>query len=182
MVSKTKKNTIFYKNESEVDWEVTCVYTGIDSLKGSRVKKLEKYLDAKYFHLTYGDGVSDVNISDLVTFHKAHNLIGTVTAVHPPSRFGEMNIENDKVKYFEEKPQLTDGYVNGGYFVFKREFLDYLTTDDNCDLEFGALKELVVDNQLSAFKHEYFWQCMDNIRDRDYLNELIKTNKAPWLK
>ncbi len=162
------------------DWEITFVDTGLETLKGGRIKRLEKYLPDDYFHVTYGDGVADVNIKKLHEFHLRHNNIGTVTAVRPPSRFGELSLSEDKVLNFEEKPQLGTGYINGGFFVFKREFLNYLTIDSNCDFEFGPLNKLAEDGQLRAFKHDGFWQCMDNIRERDYLNKLWNENKALW--
>jgi glucose-1-phosphate cytidylyltransferase len=170
----------FY-NEEEVDWEVTCVNTGDDTLKGGRVKRIERYIDTDCFHLTYGDGVSNVNISELHKFHCENDLIGTVTAVRPPSRFGELDLDADRVVSFREKPQLSSGFINGGYFVFKRDFLDYLTIDKECDLEFSALQNLAEKKQLLAYKHDGFWQCMDNVRERDYLNKLMESNNAPWL-
>ena len=122
-----------------------------------------------------------MNINKLVQFHNEHNKIGTVTAVRPPSRFGAMTIENDSVIEFEEKPQMRTGYINGGFFVFKREMLSYLTTAEDCDFEFGALQKIAKDEQLKAYKHDGFWQCMDNVRERDYLDHLIKTNNALWI-
>ena len=182
---KIKLNPIhepeFYNESEENDWEITFVDTGEDTLKGGRIKRLEKFIQSDDFHLTYGDGVSDVNIDNLVKFHKSHERIGTVTAVRPPSRFGAMTIENDSVIEFEEKPQMRTGYINGGFFVFKREMLSYLTTSEDCDFEFGALQNIAKDDQLKAYKHDGFWQCMDNIRERDYLDHLIKTNNAPWM-
>ncbi len=173
--------TFFNKSEDE-DWDITFVDTGLETLKGGRIKRLEKYIKSDSFHLTYGDGVSDINISDLVKFHKSHNKLGTVTAVHPPSRFGEMALNNDSVTNFDEKPQMHTGYINGGFFVFEKKMMDYLTTDENCDFEFGPLQEIVTNNQLKAFKHNGFWQPMDNIRERNYLDNLIRTNKAPWIR
>lgn len=165
---------------SENHWEITCVDTGVSTLKGGRVKKLEPYIKSKYFHLTYGDGLSDIDLNKLEDFHKKHKKTGTVTAVRPPSRFGEMIIQGNRVKEFEEKPQLTSGYINGGFFIFNREFLDYLTPDEDCDFEFGALQELSRKGQLMAYKHNGYWQCMDTIRDAEYLNKLWKTNNPPW--
>ncbi|MCK5536838.1 MAG: glucose-1-phosphate cytidylyltransferase [Bacteroidales bacterium] len=173
--------TFFNKSEDE-DWDITFVDTGLETLKGGRIKRLEKYIKSDSFHLTYGDGVSDINISELVKFHKSHNKMGTVTAVHPPSRFGEMALNKNSVTNFDEKPQMQTGYINGGFFVFEKEMLDYLTTDEDCDFEFGPLQEIVTNNQLKAFKHNGFWQPMDNIRERNYLDNLIRTNKAPWIK
>lgn len=164
----------------ETHWEITCVDTGLATLKGGRIKKLEPYIKGKYFHLTYGDGLSDIDLDRLEAFHRKHKKIGTVTAVRPPSRFGEMMIEGDRVKDFEEKPQLTTGYINGGFFMFNREFLKYLTPAENCDFEFGVLQRLSRDGQLMAYKHNGYWQCMDTVRDAEYLNKLWQSNSPPW--
>lgn len=162
------------------DWEITFVDTGLDTLKGGRIKRLEKYIKSDNFLLTYGDGVANINIDKLYQFHISHGKIGTVTAVRPPSRFGELVLSGNEVVNFEEKPQLGTGVINGGFFVFKREFLNYLTPDADCDFEFGALQKLAQDGQLQAYLHEGFWQCMDNVRDRDYLNKLWESNQAQW--
>jgi len=164
----------------ENHWEITCVDTGLNTLKGGRVKRLEPYIKSRDFLLTYGDGVCDVDLKALISFHRAHGKTGTVTAVRPPSRFGEMRIEGKAVREFEEKPQLTTGYINGGYFIFKREFLDRLTFDEGCDLEFGALQELSHAGELMAYKHNGYWQCMDTLRDAEYLNKLWRADKSPW--
>jgi len=162
------------------DWEITFVDTGLETLKGGRIKRVEKHVRSDHFLLTYGDGVSDVNITKLFNFHKVHNGIGTLTAVRPPSRFGEINLSGNRVVHFEEKPQLGTGYINGGFFVFKKDFFDYLNKDANCDFEFGPLQKLAKKDQLYAYKHNGFWQCMDNIRDKEYLNKLWDENKAKW--
>ena len=177
------KHDLEYLNLSnEKDWQIVFVDTGEETLKGGRIKRLEKYIDNDFFHLTYGDGVGDVDIKKLVETHRSHGCIGTVTAVRPPSRFGELNIDNTKtVTGLEEKPQMGKGYINGGFFVFSKKMFSYLTEADDCDFEFGPLKQIVVDGQLKAFIHNGFWQCMDNVRERDYLNRQIKTKKAPWM-
>ena len=164
----------------ETHWEITCVDTGLNTLKGGRIKRLEPYIKNRHFHLTYGDGLSNVDLNKLEGFHKKHKKIGTVTAVRPPSRFGEMVIKGNLVKEFEEKPQLTTGYINGGFFVFNREFLEYLTPDENCDFEFGALQKLSQDAELVAYKHDGYWQCMDTVRDAEYLNKLWRSENPPW--
>ena len=162
------------------DWEITFVDTGLDTLKGGRIKRLEKYIKSDNFHLTYGDGIADIDIGRLYDSHISHNSIGTVTTVRPPSRFGELVLSGDRIVKFEEKPQLGTGVINGGFFVFKKEFMEYLTPDVGCDFEFGALQKLAQDGELRAYNHEGFWQCMDNVRDRDYLNKLWNDNKAYW--
>lgn len=164
----------------EKSWEVVCVDTGLRTLKGGRIKRLEPYIKSSSFHLTYGDGLSDIDLDKLETFHKRHGKTGTVTAVRPPSRFGEMVISGNRVREFEEKPQLTTGHINGGFFVFEKEIMEYLTPAKSCDFEFGALQELSRKGQLMAYKHEGYWQCMDTVRDTEYLNRIWKSGKAPW--
>ena len=165
---------------NESHWEITLVDTGLNTLKGGRIKRLEKYIKGDNFHLTYGDGVSSVNLSELEKFHIKQGKIGTVTGVHPPSRFGEMLIEGDNVIHFEEKPQLSTGIINGGFFVFNRKFFDYLTSDDKCDFEFGPLQKIASEGELKVFKYDGFWQCMDTARERDYLNNLWESGLPPW--
>jgi len=169
-----------HDSHERTDWEITFVDTGLDTLKGGRIKRLEKYVKSDNFLLTYGDGVADTDITKLYNFHLSHNSIGTVTAVRPPSRFGELIVSGDKVVKFEEKPQLGAGMINGGFFVFKKAFMDYLTPDADCDFEFDALQKLAQCGELRVYNHGGFWQCMDNIRDKDYLNRLWDTNQAYW--
>ncbi len=172
----------YFENYASTEdlWEVVCVDTGLDTLKGARVKKTERYVKSPYFHLTYGDGLSTIDLDKLEAFHDRHGKVGTVSAVHPPSRFGEMELDGDYVKEFEEKPQLTTGFINGGFFVFNRGLFQYLTEDEGCDLEFGVLQQLSRDRQLTAYRHEGYWQCMDAARDRDYLNKLWESGDCPW--
>lgn len=172
---------IFYNNSDESDWEITFVDTGEETLKGGRIKRIEKYIRSGDFHLTYGDGVSNINLAELVNFHRSHGKIATVSAVRPPSRFGEMILNGTEVLEFDEKPQMHEGYINGGFFVLNQKIFNYLTTDGDCDFEFGPLQHLVREKQLQAFTHNGFWQCMDNVRERDYLNKLIATKSAPWI-
>lgn len=165
----------------ERDWEIIFAHTGESTLKGSRLKRVEKHIRSDIFHLTYGDGLSNVNLRVLTKFHQRHGRIGTVTAVRPPSRFGELSLRGTAVTAFEEKPQMGAGYINGGFFVFNKCFLDSLSSEKECDLEFGALQKLARRDQLRAFKHHGFWQCMDNVRERDYLNELWAKKRPPWI-
>ena len=176
-----KSEIIYHDKIEEQNWQVSCIDTGLNTLKGGRIKRLEKYIKSKNFLLTYGDGVCDVNISDLMDFHLNHKRIGTVTAVRPPSRFGEMTIDGDTVKVFDEKAQMNNGSINGGFFVLNKKIMNYLSTDVNCDFEFGPLQDIANIGELKAFFHVGFWQCMDNVRERDYLNNLIKIKKAPWI-
>ncbi|MFH1791937.1 MAG: glucose-1-phosphate cytidylyltransferase [Candidatus Omnitrophota bacterium] len=164
----------------EKHWEVTCVDTGLNTLKGGRVKRLEPYIKSGDFHLTYGDGLGAVDLDELVRFHAKHGRVGTVTAVRPPSRFGELCLKGDTVTEFEEKPQLSTGHINGGFFVFKKRIMDYLAAGENCDLEFGPLNKLAKEKELMAYKHDGYWQCMDNVRDMEYLNKLWETGEPPW--
>lgn len=174
------KSPQIHSTPEDNSWEINFVDTGLHTLKGGRIKRLEKYLKSDNFLLTYGDGVANIDIGKLYDFHLSHGKIGTVTAVRPPSRFGELILSGDEVIKFEEKPQLGTGIINGGFFVFKRDFMEYLTPDENCDSEFGALQKLAQDGQLRAYYHLGFWQCMDNIRDRDYLNELWDSGQTDW--
>lgn len=171
---------IVHGSSQEMNWQVVCVDTGENTLKGGRIKRLESFIQSPYFHLTYGDGLSNVHLDLLEKFHLQHQKLATVTAVHPPSRFGEMTIENGYVINFEEKPQLTIGHINGGFFVFQKRILDYLSPDETCDLEFGILKKIAQDRELLTFFHQGFWQCMDTLRDVEYLNKLWMMEKPPW--
>jgi len=172
----------FEKEDINIDWDIEFVETGITSEKGARLKKVEKYIYSDNFHVTYGDGVSDVNISNLVEFHFEHIGEATMTVVRPPSRFGFVSLNKNRVEEFEEKPQMQTGFINGGFFVFNKNIFNYLNDRDDCDLEYGTLDVIAKEKKLYAFKHLGFWQCMDNIREKEYLDEIIKTNKIPWLK
>ena len=144
------------------------------------MKKVEKYIDEDIFMVTYGDGLANVNINALINFHKSHGKLATLTGISPTSRFGELKINENRVEAFDEKPKETDGLINGGFFVFNRSFFDYLTSDDQCDLEIGALERIASEGQLMVFKHLGFWACMDNIRDMEYLNKRWAEDKAEW--
>jgi|SRR6056297_824242 len=170
----------FHNDHDEKKWKVTLVDTGINTLKGGRLKKIEKYLDDEINIVTYGDGVADININKLIKFHKNKKKMVTITGVHPPARFGEISEEKDIVKSFREKPQTSKGLINGGFIVFKRELFEYLTNDENCDLEIGPLEKLSKKGKVAVYKHEGFWQCMDHERDVKYLNNLWNNNKALW--
>lgn len=177
-----KYNLKYFNHSDERDWEIIFVDTGDETLKGGRIKRVKKYIKSDLFHLTYGDGVSDVDLNKLLESHKSHNSIGTVTAVRPPSRFGELNLDTeDTVLGLEEKPQMGKGLINGGFFIFDEKMLSYLTEDVNCDFEFGPLQQIAKEGQLKAYRHNGFWQCMDNIRERDYLDKLARENNAPWM-
>jgi len=177
-----EKDIEYFNHSDEKSWEIVLVDTGEETLKGGRIKRVEEYIRSDIFHLTYGDGVCDIDLNKLVDYHKSHSCIGTVTAVRPPSRFGELSIDQDSsVLGLEEKPQMGKGLINGGFFVFEKNMLSYLTKDENCDFEFGPLQKISEAGQLKAFEHHGFWQCMDNIRERNYLEKHVKDNTAPWM-
>tara|TARA_Y100000031_G_C8177255_1_gene364719 strand:+ start:166 stop:1017 length:852 start_codon:yes stop_codon:yes gene_type:complete len=175
-----RNNIKIHSDLDEKNWRITLADTGDKALKGARLKRVEKYIDNDLFMMTYGDGVSDINLHDLLAFHSRHGKLATVTGINPASRFGELKIRGDQVESFAEKAGTNSGLVNGGFFVFSKEFLNYLTPDDSCDLEFGPLEKIARDGQLMVYKHKGFWACMDTLRDMDYLNKLWNTNQASW--
>lgn len=170
-----------YLKNSIVDWKVSLIDTGLHTMTGGRVKRMKNYIGNETFMLTYGDGLSDININDLNNFHKSHGKLVTVTAVHPSARFGELEMEDNKVISFKEKPQTQKGWINGGYFVIEPEFLDFIE-DDNSILEKDPLEMVANEGQLMAYKHYGYWQCMDTKRDKDNLEDLWNSGKTPWIK
>ena len=165
--------------ERQPDWRIHLVDTGNDTMTGGRIKRLSSWVKDGTFMATYGDGVGDVDIAALVAYHKSHGKLATVTAVRPPARFGEMILDDGQVARFSEKPQTGEGWINGGFFVFEPEVLDYIAGDDT-PLERAPLEALAQDNQLMAFKHPGFWQPMDTLREKQILNELWASGRAPW--
>lgn len=161
------------------DWTVHLVDTGMNTMTGGRLHRLKEKLGGKTFMLTYGDGVSSVNIKKLIEFHKSHSKIATVTAVKPSARFGGMKFNGNKVIEFTEKPQTGEGWINGGFFIFEPDVFNYLHGDDTV-LEGDSLENLARDGQLMAYKHEGFWQCMDTLRDKQLLEDLWTGGKSPW--
>ena len=170
----------YHSSHSENNWKVTLVDTGLDTLKGGRIKRVEKYLDSEINMLTYGDGLADIDLNKLLEFHKSHDKIVTITGVHRPSRFGELVEEGGQVRSLTEKPQFSHGLINGGFMVFDKEMLNYLTEDEDCDFEIGPLERLAANGQVMVYKHKGSWECMDHERDVVYLNKLWKENKAFW--
>jgi glucose-1-phosphate cytidylyltransferase len=166
---------------AEADWTVTLAYTGLHALKGARVKRIEQYLDEENM-LTYGDGVADIDIDALVSFHRAHGRVITITGVYPPARFGEIVEKGGRLISFEEKPQASAGLINGGFMVFNKRLLSYLSGDDQCDLEIRAFPRLAADNQIAVYRHLGKWECVDNERDLAHLNRLWDEGKAFWKK
>ncbi len=162
-----------------VDWRVTLVDTGMNSMTGGRVRRMRSYVGNETFLLTYGDGLANIDLDALVRFHRAHGKMVTVTAVHPGARFGELDLGGEAVRSFKEKPQMGHGWINGGFFVIEPAFLD-LITDDDTVLEKEPLERVAAMGELMAYRHEGFWQCMDTVRDRNVLEELWAKGDAPW--
>ena len=160
-------------------WKVTLVDTGLKTMTGGRLKRVKNYVDEKTFCFTYGDGLSNINLSDLIQFHESNNTIATVTSVQPPGRFGLLDIQGDKISNFMEKPSGDGNWINGGYFVLEPKVFDYLE-DDSTVWERTPLERLAKDGQLSAYKHTGFWQPLDTLRDKNYLEKLWASGKAPW--
>ena len=163
----------------KLDWRVTLVDTGLHSMTGGRLKRLQRLIGNETFFFTYGDGLADVSIDKLAAFHKLHKKMITVTAVHPIARFGELEIKNGIVISFNEKPQIREGWINGGFFVIEPQFFDFIE-DDNTILEKEPLETVSRMGELMAYRHEGFWHCMDTKRDHDLLERLWKNNKALW--
>lgn len=162
-----------------VDWRVTLVDTGLNSMTGGRIRRMRSYVGNETFLLTYGDGLANIDLDALVSFHKAHGKLVTVTAVHPGARFGELDLSGDAVTSFKEKPQMGHGWINGGFFVVEPAFLDLIAGDDTV-LEKEPLERAAAMGELMAYRHEGFWQCMDTVRDRNVLEELWAGGNAPW--
>lgn len=160
-------------------WRITLVDTGEHTMTGGRIKRIAQYLDGEDFCLTYGDGVSDLDIGALIEFHRAHGQAATVTAVQPPGRFGAMKVDGDQVVGFQEKPQGDNAWINGGFFVLSPAALDYIHGDETV-WERGPMEQLSADGQLVAFKHTGFWHAMDTLRDRNHLQDLWSSGSAPW--
>jgi glucose-1-phosphate cytidylyltransferase len=163
----------------KTDWTVELVDTGIPTLTGGRIKRLAPYLGNETFMLTWGDGVSDVNLHDLLAFHRSHGKLATLTAVRPPARFGHIELQDDQVVEFSEKPQTRAGWINGAFFVLEPGVFDYIDGDDT-QWEREPLERLAKDGQLMAYRHTSFWQCMDTLRDKRLLEELWQSGNAPW--
>jgi glucose-1-phosphate cytidylyltransferase len=176
------KNIRSHSCHDEKDWQVTLADTGELALKGARLKRIEKYVDSEIFLATYGDGLSNLNINDLVHFHLCHGKMVTVTGINPTSRFGELKTKGERVVKFIEKEEFGKTFANGGFFVFNKQIFGYLSDDDRCDLEIGPLEMIASEGQLMVYKHKGFWACMDTLRDTDYLNRLWNERKAPWKK
>lgn len=176
-----KDNSSSILRNTKENWLVTCVDTGDNTLTGGRLKKIKEFLDPNEpFLFTYGDGVGNINIKSLLKFHKSHGKLATVTAVNPPGRFGILKInDSDAVTQFNEKPDIGNAWINGGFFVLEPSVIDYIS-GDNISWEEEPLQQITRDKQLSAYKHTGFWQPMDTIAEKKYLEELYSSNEAPW--
>jgi len=177
-INRTHSNIEFHIKT--LNWTVNLAYTGEESQTGARIKKIEEFIKQDSFMVTYGDGVANINIGKLVKFHKKQGTIATVTGVHPASRFGELIIKNDKAVVFSEKPQTSQGYINGGFFVFNKNFFRYVNNNKDCSLEGKPLEKLAKTGELSVYKHNDYWQCMDTRRELMLLRNLWKSGNAPW--
>ena len=166
-------------NKNFYDWNVNLIETGKNTMTGGRLKRLTKYIGNETFMMTYGDGLSNVNLKKLLSFHKNNKKLATLTAVRPPARFGAIKIRGHHVNYFKEKSKLDEGWINGGFFVMEPQFLKFIK-NDNTYLEREPLEIATKRGQLGAFRHEGFWQCMDTKRDKDLLEELWQQKQAPW--
>ena len=171
----------YFKNFKKKNWKINLIETGSDTLTGGRLKKMEKYLSNETFLFTYGDGISDININNLIKFHNNHKKIVTISAVRPPARFGSLSLKGSNVLKFKEKTQLGESWINGGFFVINPSFFKYIDGDDSV-LEKKPLETVTKLKEIKAFRHEGFWQCMDHKLDKDYLEQLILEKKAPWIK
>ena len=176
---RTSNQQIIHNHQAE-PWKVTLVNTGLNTMTGGRVKRVQQYIGNEPFMLTYGDGVGDVDILSLVEYHKSHGKFATITSVQPPGRFGALDLtEGNMIKGFQEKPQGDGGWINGGFFVLQPEFFEYLN-DDTTILEGVPMETLAKNNEVVAYKHDGFWQPMDTMRDKEKLEELWQRNEAPW--
>lgn len=175
----TQNNLMEIHNNTAEPWKVTIVDTGLNTMTGGRIRRIEPYVENDTFMLTYGDGVCDVNIRELAEFHKSHGKICTMTAVKPEGRFGILDMDGNSIMSFREKNSKDVGYINGGYMVLEPEVFRYLE-DDTTVFEQRPLEMLARDGQLMAFKHKGFWQCMDTLRDKEKLERMLAGNAAPW--
>lgn len=183
-ISTGSKPSVYYHNKQDSDdWTITLAETGRDAMTGARIKRVQKYLQGEQnFLLTYGDGVGDVNLDELLEFHMSHGKVLTVSGVRPPGRFGEMMIDGGQVQAFNEKPQASGGRINGGFFVCKQEIFDYMDDRENLVFEQEPINNLVKDKQMMVYEHDGFWQPMDTSREYNLLNGYVERGEAPWVK
>ncbi|MCZ6673648.1 MAG: glucose-1-phosphate cytidylyltransferase [Verrucomicrobia bacterium] len=168
-----------HQDDTGLDWNVNLIDTGINSMTGGRIKRLEPYLNDGTFMLTWGDGVSNIDLKKLVEFHKSHGKLATLTAVRPPARYGHLNFDGDKVSKFSEKPQTAEGWINGAFFVLEPEIFNYIENDAT-QWEKEPMERLAEEGQLMAYRHGDFWQCMDTLREKHILEQFWQSGNAPW--
>jgi glucose-1-phosphate cytidylyltransferase len=174
-------NNITFLSSTADRWKITLIDTGLNTMTGARIKKIKPYIGNIPFMLTYGDGVSDININELLNFHLQHNKIATITAVKISGKFGALNIDdNNNIISYQEKPNDIDSWINGGFFVLGPDIFNYINDNDNIIFEREPLETIALENQLMAYKHNGFWKCMDTLRDKIELNNLWETNQAKW--
>jgi glucose-1-phosphate cytidylyltransferase len=174
-----KSGKVIMHDALHPDWKVDLIETGASTNTGGRIKRLAPYLGNETFMLTWGDGVSDINLNDLLEFHRSHGKLATLTAVRPPARFGHLEMDGDMICEFSEKAQTKEGWINGAFFVLEPEVFDYIESDDT-QWEKEPLENLAKDGQLMAYKHTSFWQCMDTLRDKKRLDEMWESGNPPW--
>jgi glucose-1-phosphate cytidylyltransferase len=174
-----KTGEVERRDAANPEWRIDLVDTGMSTLTGGRIKRLAPYLGGETFMLTWGDGVADVDLDALLAFHRSHGKLATLTAVHPPARFGHLELSGDCVSEFSEKPQTREGWINGAFFVLEPGVMDYIEGDDT-QWEREPLEQLAMDGQLMAYRHDGFWQCMDTLRDKVLLEQLWQSGQAPW--
>ena len=173
------KGTVQHEGESSLNWEIDLIDTGLNTMTGGRIKRIIPYMGNETFMLTWGDGVANVDLDELLQFHKAHGKLATLTAVRPPARYGHLVFDGSRVAQFDEKPQIGEGWINGAFFVLEPEVYDYISGDDTM-WEQEPLERLAKDGQLMAYKHKSFWQCMDTLREKHILETLWESGEAPW--
>jgi len=176
---KLKTGDIKVHDSDKPDWTVDLVDTGTETLTGGRIKRLAPHLGNETFMLTWGDGVSDVNLAELLKFHRSHGKLATMTAVRPPARFGHLEFDGDRIASFTEKPQTQEGWINGAFFVLEPKVFDYIEGDIT-QWEKEPLENLAAEGQLMAYRHSSFWQCMDTLRDKKLLQSLWDSGNPPW--
>ncbi|HBG46059.1 MAG TPA: glucose-1-phosphate cytidylyltransferase [Deltaproteobacteria bacterium] len=181
MTVKTGTGEVIIKDGNLPDWTIDLIDTGQNTMTGGRIKMLKPWVGNGTFMLTWGDGVSDIDLNELIAFHRSHGKIATLSAVRPPARFGHLEIDGNMVTEFSEKPQTSEGWINGAFFVLEPEVFDYIAGDDT-QFEKEPLEGLARDGQLMAYTHSSFWQCMDTLRDRKLLEKLWESGNAPWKK
>lgn len=178
----SQEQVIFHSNHEESDWKITFAETGLDSMTGARIKRIKKYVGDDDFMLTYGDGVGNIDLDALLSFHREHGKALTITGVRPPGRFGELIHSKGLISEFNEKPQASGGQISGGYFVAKSKIFDYLDDDRGLVFEQEPMRSLVADRQLMVYEHDDFWQPMDTSREFQLLNSLFDQGEAPWIR